>query len=149
VHRALAVVVALAACGNPAPPPVAPAPLAKPKLVVLIVIDQYPSWAFEQQKSLFTGGIARLLREGSFVPEAELPYTSTFTAAGHATIGTGAPPHVSGIVGNLWYRRAEGKDRPAEYDPSAVPFVVGPQLGKDPLSPDDGGSSKALRVQGT
>src|SRR5689334_5058054 len=104
----------------------------------MIVIDQYPSWAFSAQKHLFSGGIARLLREGAFVPEAELPYASTFTAPGHAAIGTGAPPRVSGIVGNYWFRRAEGRDHPAEYDGGAMPFVVGEQVGPDKVSADDG-----------
>jgi hypothetical protein len=136
------------ACGHPTtvktPPPGPPAP----RLVVVIVIDQYPSWAFTAQKSLFTGGIARLLREGAYVPDAELPYGSTFTAAGHAAIATGAPPRVSGIVGNYWFRRAEGRDRPAEYDGGATPFIVGEKLGPTAVTADDGASGRALRVGG-
>lgn len=129
--------------------PEAPATtVVKPKLVVLIVIDQYPSWSFAQQRDLFTGGLARMLREGAVVARAELPYANTFTAAGHAAIGTGAPPRVSGIVGNYWHRRDEGRDRPAEYDANAMPFAVGPALGTSELSPDDGVSAKALRVGG-
>jgi hypothetical protein len=150
VRRSLAAVLALAAaCGHPAttPKPVAPPP-NKPRLVVLIVIDQFPSWAFEKQKSLFTGGIARLLREGAFVPDAELPYASTFTAAGHAAISTGAPPRVSGIVGNYWFRRAEGRDHPAEYDGGAPVFIVGEKYGPAEVSPEDGASGRALRVGG-
>lgn len=115
---------------------------------MLVVIDQFPSWAFAQQKSLFTGGIARLLREGALVPDAELPYASTFTAVGHATIGTGAPPRVSGIVGNYWFRRAEGRDHPAEYDGSAPVFIVGEKYGTAEVSQEDGASGRALRVAG-
>jgi len=143
-----AVLAVVAACGHPVST-LKPAPSPpKPRLVVLIVIDQFPSWAFAKQKSLFTGGIARLLREGAIVPDAELPYASTFTAAGHATIGTGAPPRVSGIVGNYWFRRAEGRDHPAEYDGGAPVFVVGEKYGPAEVSADDGASGHALRVGG-
>jgi hypothetical protein len=151
VRQVLAAVLAIAAaCGHPAAPaPTKPAAApSKPRLVVLIVIDQFPSWAFAKQKSLFTGGIARLLREGAFVPDAELPYASTFTAVGHATISTGAWPRVSGIVGNYWFRRAEGRDHPAEYDGGAPVFVVGEKYGPSEVSPEDGASGRALRVGG-
>lgn len=150
MRRSLAAVLALAvACGHPsATAPTGPAKPTKPRLVVLIVIDQYPSWAFTAQKSLFTGGIARLLREGAYVPDAELPYGSTFTAAGHAAIGTGTPPRVSGILGNYWFRRAEGRDRPAEYDGGATPFKVGEKLSPSEVTADDGASGRALRVAG-
>jgi predicted AlkP superfamily pyrophosphatase or phosphodiesterase len=150
VRCSLAAVLAfVAACGHPSTTPKPSAATAgKPRLVVLIVIDQFPSWAFAKQKSLFTGGIARLLREGAFVPEAELPYASTFTAVGHATISTGVPPRVSGIVGNYWFRRAEGRDHPAEYDGSAPVFVVGEKYGPSEVSPEDGASGRALRVAG-
>lgn len=149
VRRALAAVLALAttvvACHPSPAPPTAP---AHPRLVVLIVIDQWPSWMFERQKHLYTGGIGRLLREGAVAPEAELPYANTFTAVGHATIATGAPPNITGIVGNYWYRRGEGRDRPAEYDVDAPVLAVGAPLGDAQLSADDGSSAKALRVEG-
>lgn len=124
----------------------APGARVKPKLVVLVVIDQWPSWVFEKQTKLFTGGLGRLLREGAVVMNAELPYASTFTASGHATIATGTTPSVHGIVGNSWWRRGDEKDRPAEYDPEMPTLSVGTALGEtgDP----DGVSAKALRSEG-
>jgi predicted AlkP superfamily pyrophosphatase or phosphodiesterase len=124
----------------------APSARAKPKLVVLIVIDQWPTWVFERQQKLFSGGIGRLLREGAVVMNAELPYASTFTATGHASIGTGTTPSVHGIVGNTWWRRADDKDRPAEYDAAMTTLSVGPALGEegDPA----GVSGQALRAEG-
>lgn len=122
-------------------------PRQGPKLVVMIVIDQLPSWVFERDKALFTGGLARMLREGGYVPAAEVPYANTFTAPGHAAIGTGAPPSVTGIVGNNWWRRAEAIEREAEYDISApVLSVASSHAGV--LSAGDNGSAKALRVDG-
>lgn len=135
----------LATCGGPQS--IAPAPAPRPRLVVLIVIDQLPTWAFERDAHLFTGGFARLLHEGAYVPAAELPYANTFTAAGHATIATGAVPAINGIVGNSWWRRGDGHDRPAEYDPANAMFAVGPADGGD-LAEESGVSGVALRVDG-
>ena len=143
--RCLTVAVALAAgCSSPArgTPPAKAAPAEPPKLVVLLVIDQLPVWAFERDRALFTGGLGRLLKEGAYA-RAELPYAGTFTAPGHATIGTGAPPRVHGVIGNAWFRRDEGRDRAAEYDPDApmFPVVEGARV-------TDTASSVALRVPG-
>ncbi|MEM9489195.1 MAG: alkaline phosphatase family protein, partial [Myxococcota bacterium] len=62
------------------------------RLVVLIVVDQLPSWSFDRDAALLKGGIARLIKSGVFYPEAEYPYSITYTAPGHAALGTGAPP---------------------------------------------------------
>ncbi len=133
--------------GCPAPRPAAEARPAPPRLVVLIVVDQLSTWAFERDRALYRGGFARMLREGAHVRAGELPYANTFTAPGHATIGTGASPNVHGVVGNTWYRRDEGVERPAEYDPAAPPFAVGPSHG-GALAAEDSSSSRALRVEG-
>jgi predicted AlkP superfamily pyrophosphatase or phosphodiesterase len=127
--------------------PSKPSPSAKRKLVVLIVVDQLPTWAFDRDRSLFTHGFARLARDGAFVRAAELPYASPFTAPGHAAIGTGAPPSVTGVIGNSWYRRDEARERDAEYDVASPPWTVGPSQGGT-LSADDGASGRALRVDG-
>ncbi len=149
MHRALAaLLVVTAACGPKSVATSAKPPL-KPRLVMLVVIDQWPSWSLQAHKHLFNGGIARLLREGAIVDAAELPYANSFTAPGHATLATGAVPRDTGIVGNYWYRRSEGRERPAEYDPEAVPLAVGEPIGgADPVTADDGASGKALRVDG-
>jgi hypothetical protein len=135
------------ASGCPGPAPVT-APRARPlRLVVLVVIDQLPAWAFDRDRALFTKGLGRLLRDGAYVRAAELPYAHPFTAPGHASIATGAPPSVHGVIGNSWYRRADGRERPAEFDPGATVFAVGPSHG-GALSTEDGASAHALRVDG-
>jgi Type I phosphodiesterase / nucleotide pyrophosphatase len=111
--RALAA-CALAACASPpARPPAAPAPAGEPaaaapgsspRLVVLLVIDQWPEWALEAKRGALTGGFDRLLREGEW-HVGEYPYASTLTATGHALLGTGQPPHRSGIIANEWWHR--------------------------------------------
>jgi hypothetical protein len=138
----LSLVVSLA-CSGPKGPKIPPGP----RLVVLIVVDQLPSWVFERDRSRFTGGFARMLRDGGVVPRAELPYANTFTAPGHATIGSGTTPSVHGILGNGWWQRAEGKLVDAEFDPTAPVFAVGPPHA-GVLAEADNGSAKRLRVEG-
>lgn len=142
----LVVLALLAACTRGSPP--APSAREKPRLVVLIVIDQWPSWVFEKQQKLFTGGIGRLLRDGAIVMNGELPYGNTFTAPGHATFATGAVPRVHGIIGNYWHRRDEDRSRAAEYDPQALLHSVASSLDGDMPGPDDGASGRALREEG-
>lgn len=149
MHRVLAALLALTTACGPKPVPSKRADPPAPKLVVLVVIDQWPSWGLQARKHLFTAGIGRLLREGAIVEAAEIPYANTFTAPGHATLATGVVPRGTGIVGNYWYQRAEGRDRPAEYDPDALPLEVGPPLGGvGRVTSDDGASGRALRVDG-
>ncbi|MDB4956724.1 MAG: type phosphodiesterase/nucleotide pyrophosphatase [Myxococcales bacterium] len=142
---ALAPLAVLAGCPKPAN---APQVGTHPKLVVLVVVDQMPTWAFDQQQSLFIGGFARLLREGAYVKAGEIPWANTFTAPGHAAIATGAPSRVNGIVGNQWYRRIEERERPAEWDPGSPVLIVGGPQGNDRATEDLGASARALRVDG-
>ena len=121
-------------------------PAPRPKLVVLIVVDQLPTWAFDRDRALFTRGFARLLR-GGFVRAGQIPYANPFTAPGHASIGTGAPPSVHGVIGNSWYRRAEGRERDAEYDLDATLGAVGASHGGE-LATEHGASARALLVDG-
>lgn len=103
----LAVVTALAiaACGPSRGPDAAqPGTTPLPRLVVLLVIDQWPEWAFEAKRAALTGGFARMLREGEW-HVGQYPYATTITAVGHALIGTGEPPSRSGILANEWWHR--------------------------------------------
>ena len=141
----LSAMVVAVLVGCPRPTPVAEVARARPRLVMLLVIDQLPTWAFERDRALFTGGLARLLREGAVVSAATLPHANTFTAPGHATIGTGATPAVHGVIGNRWFRRDEGLDRPAEHDPSSPVLALGAADG-EPVKAT--ASARALRVEG-
>jgi len=83
-----------------------PSGLAGPeqRLVILISIDQFPDHYLTRFEPYFgEGGFRRLMSEGAVFTEARYDYASTFTGSGHATIATGAYPHLSGIVGNNWY----------------------------------------------
>ena len=99
--------LALAAC-TPATAPVPTAPTgtaAPPRLVVLLVIDQWPSWAFDAKRAqLHGGGFDRLLSEGEWHTGLH-PSAATLTAPGHALFGTGEPTASSGILSNGWWHR--------------------------------------------
>lgn len=99
---------------RPAAPAKAPARSAKagtanrrPKLVVILVVDQMRADYVERFRQQWTGGLARLVNEGAWFRQAAYPYETTVTCVGHTTISTGAFPMTSGIVANAWYERDE------------------------------------------
>ena len=102
----VALLALLAAC--PGPPPHHEPAVAGTKLVVLLVIDQWPEWAFEAKRPAFHGGFERLLGEGQW-RVGRHPSAATLTAPGHALLGTGAPPATSGILANEWWHRDLGR----------------------------------------
>jgi hypothetical protein len=99
----LAALAALAACASGARSTGATGDDAT-RLVVLLVIDQWPQWSFERKRAALSGGFDRLLREGEW-RIGEYPYAATLTAPGHALLGTGESPHRSGIIANEWWHR--------------------------------------------
>ncbi len=80
-------------------------PLDRPKLVLVIVVDQFRYDYLMRFRESYTGGIARLLRRGAVFTDARYPQYPTVTAVGHSTVLTGAPPSMSGIIGNEWFER--------------------------------------------
>jgi hypothetical protein len=96
---------ALLACA-----PVTAAGPPRPRLVVLVYFDQFRGDYLERWGAQFgEGGFKRLTQEGVWFQNCHYPYSYTVTAAGHASVATGCPPAVHGVVGNDWYERSEGK----------------------------------------
>ncbi len=87
------------------------AEIAKPKLVVGIVVDQM-RWDFLYRYSArySANGFKRLLGEGFSCENALIPYTPTYTAVGHTCIYTGSVPAIDGIVGNNWWDKASQRN---------------------------------------
>jgi hypothetical protein len=83
---------------------------SKPRLLVVIVVDQLASWTLDRYlphlspEGAFRYGIER----GVYIERAEYEYASTFTAPGHAAIYTGQPPAVTGVVANRVYDAKRG-----------------------------------------
>lgn len=95
-----------------------------PRLVVLLVLDQFPSEYFELYGSQWTQGLRRLLDDGAVFTEGAYPYGGTATCAGHSTIGTGSFPHRHGMVSNEWYDRKLDRVVTCEADPTVTPVPV-------------------------
>jgi len=82
---------------------------ARPKLVVLIVVDQMRGDYVDRFRSQWSGGLKRLLEDGAWFHEAAYPYAATETCVGHSTISTGALPSTHGMISNAWFDRDSQK----------------------------------------
>jgi len=78
-------------------PPPAP---ARPKLIVVITVDQLRPDYFSRWRSQLTGGLAQLANEGAFLTDGYQDHAVTETAPGHATILSGMWPAHTGIIRN-------------------------------------------------
>ncbi|NTS41094.1 alkaline phosphatase family protein [Flavisolibacter sp. BT320] len=78
----------------------------KPKLVVGIMVDQMRwDYLYRFQERFGEGGFKRMLGEGFSCENTFMPFTPTYTAAGHASVYTGSVPSLNGILGNNWFNR--------------------------------------------
>jgi predicted AlkP superfamily pyrophosphatase or phosphodiesterase len=87
------------------PRQVAPAAAEKPKLIVLISVDQMRGDYVDRFRQQWTRGLHRLVTEGAWFRQADYPYYTTVTCAGHASISSGTVPAVHGMVANQWWER--------------------------------------------
>ena len=78
---------------------------ARPRLAVMIVVDQFREPYLDRYGDLFTGGFRRLLDRGRLYTRASHDHAVTETAVGHATLATGVYPMRHGIVANEWQVR--------------------------------------------
>ncbi|GGG94237.1 alkaline phosphatase family protein [Silvibacterium dinghuense] len=86
---------------------------AHPKLVVLVVLDQFRADYLERYRDDFKGrGFKLFLDHGANFLDCYYGYANTETAPGHSTIGTGAYTDGHGIGGNEWWDLARSKDHP-------------------------------------
>jgi len=87
-----------------------PAAAAPSRLVVLVVIDQFPHAYLDRWGSSFgPGGFRRFLDGGVVYAQAWHPHFVTETGPGHAVLLTGAASARNGIVANEWLDRTAGK----------------------------------------
>ncbi|QNI32168.1 alkaline phosphatase family protein [Alloacidobacterium dinghuense] len=86
---------------------------AHPKLVVILVIDQFREDYLQRYRADFKPkGLRLFLDHGAYFPDCYYGYSNLFTAPGHSTIGTGAYTDGHGIGSNAWWDLDRNKDRP-------------------------------------
>ncbi len=125
----------------------APAQAAKPKLVVAIIVDQFRYDYLTRFRADYHGGFDQLLTQGADFTNAFYQQVPTVTAVGHSIFLSGAMPSVSGIIGNNWYDRDEGKMVTSVCDWNEKPVGGGHAEAEGPRCTDaDPASPKRLLV---
>ncbi len=107
----------------------AAAAAARPKLVVLLAVDQMRADYVDRYGGSWKHGLHTLLEQGAVFTQARYPYLSTVTCPGHTTIGTGAYPHRHGMVLNAWWDRAQQKLIECTDDPGSPLISYGQSTG--------------------
>src|SRR3984957_16856651 len=75
-----------------------------PKLIVVIVIDQFRGDYLDRYRDEFgDSGFRFFLDHGAYFPNCNYNYANTRTAPGHATLFTGAYSNGHGIAANEWW----------------------------------------------
>ncbi len=77
---------------------------ARPKLAVIVVIDQFRGDYLERYRDQWgEGGFRLLLERGADFTDCNYNYANTRTAPGHSTLLTGAYSNGHGIMANEWW----------------------------------------------
>jgi predicted AlkP superfamily pyrophosphatase or phosphodiesterase len=118
---------------KPVPRPALSKAPGRPKLVVLIVVDQMRGDYVDKFRNQWSRGLKRLLEDGAWFHEAAYPYAATETCVGHSTISTGALPSTHGMIANAWFDRDSQKLVTCTADPKAknVAYAGGTAKGGD------------------
>jgi predicted AlkP superfamily pyrophosphatase or phosphodiesterase len=123
-----------------------------PKLVVVIVIDQFRGDYLERYRAEFgDAGFRFLLDRGAYFPNCNYNYANTRTAPGHATLFTGAYSNGHGIVANEWWdQKKKRMVTSVEDDDTKLVGVDGNKTGASPhnLLADTLGDELKLATQG-
>ena len=93
----------------------------KPKLVLVLSIDQMRFDYLTRFNSLYKGGLRRLLDQGAVFTNAKYRHANTETGPGHSVILSGRHASHSGIVANSWYDPLLKKSINVVEDPVQMP----------------------------
>ena len=81
----------------------------RPKLLLVLNVDQFSSELFQRYCRDLPGGLGLLQKRGVVFTEAYHDHAFTETGPGHATLLSGRFPGHTGIVENNWYDRTLGR----------------------------------------
>jgi predicted AlkP superfamily pyrophosphatase or phosphodiesterase len=123
-----------------------------PKLLVVIVIDQFRGDYLERYRDQFgDAGFRFLLDHGAYFPNCNYNYANTRTAPGHSTLFTGAYSNGHGIAANEWWdQKKKRMVTSVEDDATKLVGVPGDKTGASPhnLLADTLGDELKLATQG-
>src|SRR5664279_3454175 len=107
---------------------------ASPKLVVILVIDQFRGDYLERYHDEFGPAGFRLFTDrGAYFPACYYDYANTRTAPGHASIGTGTYTSGHGILANEWWVPSAKKVLSSVDDPATkIVGIEGDEMGASP-----------------
>lgn len=102
---------------------------AQPKLVVLLMVDQFNyNYLARYQDKFANGGFRLLMDNGANFQNCRYKQATTLTAVGHSVVSAGAYPWSTGIVANNWYDRRKEKEVESTADES-VQLIGGNGVG--------------------
>ena len=112
---------------------------AKPKLVVVLVLDQFRGDYLDRFRDDFktANGFNLFLKRGAYFTDCYYDYANTMTAPGHSTIGTGAYTNGHGISLNEWWDLKRSTTHPVTSVEDERYAIVG-----DPTSQEPGASPR-------
>ena len=130
-HRLAVLGLLLLVCANLS---LASAYNAHPKLIVIVIIDQFRGDYLERYRDQFgEGGFKLFLDHGSNFTDCNYNYVNTATAPGHATLLTGAYSNGHGIMANAWWDPQKKRMVTAVFDESTkVVGIPGDNPGMSP-----------------
>jgi len=125
---------------------------ASPKLVVILIIDQFRGDYLDRYHDEFgPAGFRTFTDRGAYFPACYYDYANLRTAPGHATIGTGTYSSGHGILANEWWVPASKRVLSSVDDESTkIVGVEGDAMGASPhnLLADTLGDELRLATQG-
>jgi predicted AlkP superfamily pyrophosphatase or phosphodiesterase len=99
----------------------AEAAATRPRLVLVLSVDQMRFDYLTRFGPLYTGGLKMLRERGAVFTNARYRHACTETGPGHSVILSGRSPRHSGIVGNDWYDAPSRQMLNVVDDPVHVP----------------------------
>ena len=123
---------------------------ARPKLIVVITVDQLRADLLQRFKAKFTDGGFRLVMDrGAYFTDCHYNYVNLHTAPGHATLFTGAYTNGHNIIGNEWWSH-ERKKMVTSVEDSATQLLGATGTGASPhnLTATTIGDEMRLATQG-
>jgi predicted AlkP superfamily pyrophosphatase or phosphodiesterase len=98
-----------------------PTKFSTPRLIVTLVVDQFPARVFEKVENRVPE-FAPFLKSAAVFENARYGHAATYTGPGHTVIATGRYAESHGITANKWFNRAKSRSEAILYDATAQVF---------------------------